>query len=72
MHAVVDRLENGYAVVLFGEDEICMNIPLSLLPSGVGEGDCLKVNFEPDPDRTQERRAKIHNLLEKLINQEKP
>ena len=71
MHAVVDRFENGFALLLFGEEETRVEIPRSLLPPGVQEGDWLKVTMEPDRKRTEERRVKIDTLLEKLKNQDK-
>lgn len=71
MHAVVDRFENGFAVLLFGEEAIRVEIPRCLLFPGVQEGDWLQVTFKPDPERTEGRRAKIHSLLEKLKDQDK-
>lgn len=70
MEAVVDRLESGYAVLLVGEKEIRVDIPLELLPGGVSEGDWLKLDLEPDPGLTAERRGKIQNLLDKLKGRE--
>ncbi len=66
MEAVVDRLESGYAVLLVGDKEIRVDIPLELLPEGVQEGDWFKLSLEPDPALTAERRGKIQNLLDRL------
>ena len=50
MKAVIDRFEGDHAVVLFGDEEIKVDIPRQLLPTGVKEGSWLKVSFELDPD----------------------
>ncbi|MBT9140225.1 MAG: hypothetical protein DDT30_00801 [Dehalococcoidia bacterium] len=34
MKAVIDRIEGDYAVVLFGDAEIQVDIPVGLLPEG--------------------------------------
>jgi hypothetical protein len=38
MKAVIDRFEGNLGVVLFGADEIKVNIPKKLLPKGAKEG----------------------------------
>ncbi|HHY81630.1 MAG TPA: DUF3006 domain-containing protein [Clostridiales bacterium] len=68
MKAVIDRIENNTAVVLFGEEEIAVNIPLILLPDGAKEGSILKVNLELDTAAELQQREKISRLLEKLKN----
>ncbi len=40
MKAVVDRIEGAAAVLLLGEDEIKLDIPLKLLPQGTREDLC--------------------------------
>jgi hypothetical protein len=68
LKAVVDRIENHIAVVLFGDEETAVDIPLALLPEGTKEGSFLKVTFELDPAGEQAQREKISGLLEKLKN----
>lgn len=46
MRAVVDRIEDGFAVLLFGNQEIKVDIPRELLPPSIKEGDILNVKFE--------------------------
>lgn len=46
MKAVIDCLEGDFAVVLFGDEEIKVDIPRKLLPKGAREGSWLKVNIE--------------------------
>ncbi len=66
MRAVIDRFEENYAVILFGDSEIKVDIPRELLPEGAREGDILNVSFEIDPDSTRAQREKIEGLLKKL------
>jgi hypothetical protein len=68
MKAVIDRFEGEYAVMLFGDEEIKVEVPRKLLPEGSTEGSWLKVSFELDPKETMARKEKINSLLEKLIN----
>lgn len=66
MKSVIDRFEGDYAVVLFGDEEIKVDIPKKLLPEGVREGSWLKVSFELDEEGTQKHKDKIKDLLDKL------
>lgn len=68
MKAVIDRFEGEYAVMLFGDEEIKVEVPRKLLPEGSTEGSWLKVSFELDPEETMARKEKINSLLEKLVN----
>ena len=75
MRAVVDRIENQTAVLLFGDEESKVDIPLKLLPAGTREGSFLQVSFSLDPAGESGQREKISGLLEKLRNkkgQDKP
>ncbi|MBS4029858.1 MAG: DUF3006 domain-containing protein [Clostridiales bacterium] len=66
MKAVIDRFEEDYAVVLFGDEEIKVDIPKKLLPEGVQEGSWLRVSFELDQEGTQKQKEKIKDMLDKL------
>ena len=68
MKAVVDRIENQTAVLLFGDEEIKVDMPLKLLPAGTGEGSLLQVDFTLDRKGEAAQREKISNLLDKLKN----
>ncbi|MDR3349015.1 MAG: DUF3006 domain-containing protein [Acidaminococcales bacterium] len=66
---VVDRIEEGIAVLLpqdGGTGEI--KCPASLLPP-VKEGDVLRASFEPDPDETQKCRDEAQKLLRELLGE---
>jgi len=71
MRVVVDRIEGKYAVLLFGEKEIKVDMPLELLPEGTREGSILQANFELDLNAEQQQREKVSKLLEKLKNKNK-
>lgn len=71
MKAVIDRFEGDFAVVLFGDEEIKVDIPNKLLPKGAKEGSWLNIIFELDPDATKKQQEKIQGLLEKLRNKPK-
>ena len=68
MKAVIDRFEGDYAVVLFGDKEIKVDLPRELLPSEAREGSWLDVTFELNPRGTRKQQEKIKGLLEKLKN----
>jgi hypothetical protein len=72
--AVIDRIENGIAVVLIGEAERQVNVPREQLPKGAREGAWLKVEMaadqivriELDREATEAARKRIAEKLEKL------
>jgi hypothetical protein len=66
MRAVIDRIEGKMAVVLMGDYEAKIDIPLADLPEGTKEGTCLKVHFEIDQDEEVNRRKRIEERLERL------
>ena len=66
MKAVIDRFEGHYAVLLFRDDEVKVDIPKKLLPEGVKEGSWLKVSFELDVEEMKKQEEKIKDLVEKL------
>jgi hypothetical protein len=71
MRAVVDRIEDGFAVLLFGDQEIKVDMPRELLPHDLKEGDILNVTVEVDQRSTQAQRQKIEGLLQKLKEKNK-
>lgn len=66
MRAVIDRFEGDYAVVLFGEEEIKVDMPKKLLPPDAAEGTWLNVTFAVDRSGTEKQRERIARLLDKL------
>lgn len=63
----VDRIEEGVAVLL-GESPAMgeLEVPVSLLPEGVGEGDFLRLSFEPDEEEKRAAKHAIQNLMDEL------
>ncbi len=65
----IDRIEEGIAVLLVrDEEEININIPLILLPSGSKEGDILDIAITRDVQETEAAKERVSALLEKLKN----
>lgn len=65
--AVVDRLEEGKAVLLLGEEEVQIVWPCNFLPADVREGDIFDVAVTFDPQATQEARAAGEALLKEVL-----
>ena len=68
MRVVIDRFEGDYAVCE-KEDRTMMNIHKSKLPTGVKEGNVLRIDgsvIEIDTKETQKRQAEIRKLTDKL------
>jgi len=61
---VVDRIEGKWAVVEYPAENTTFNMPLSLLPDEVREGDMVDLKFRVDKKATGKERKKINELLE--------
>jgi hypothetical protein len=67
MKATIDRIEDGLAVLLVGEDgKTRVNVPLILLPEGCREGDILDITIVRDEEATRETKEQVSSLIEKL------
>ena len=68
IHAAIDRIEdNKMAVLLFGDDEKTqVDMPLSLLPEGAGDGDHLRITISIDKESKEAAAARVKNLQDKL------
>ena len=65
---IVDRIESGFAVCE-GEGGVFTRIPISELPLGVREGDCLRPDGDGyiiDKEETARRRAALKSLFDRL------
>ena len=65
---IVDRIEAGIAICE-GEGGTFTSIPLSALPRGVREGDCLRPDGDGyiiDKEETARRRAALKSLFDRL------
>jgi hypothetical protein len=71
MKMIIDRIEEGIAVLISQDDPaVRVPIPVTLLPPGSGEGDCIRVSLERDGDATTAARDRVSLLLEKLKKKE--
>jgi hypothetical protein len=52
-------------MVLFGDDEVKVNIPKKILPKGAKEGSWLKVSIDLDKEGTMKQEEKIRAKLDK-------
>lgn len=72
--AVIDRFEDGWAVLLVGEEERRLSVPRKQLPRGVREGHWLQVELEGDTllsatidqEGTAQARKRIAEKLARL------
>ena len=73
--AVIDRVEDGLAVLLVGTDEKEVVVRLRDLPEGSGPGVWLRVNLdgerlthaEVDSETTRVRKSRIQQTLNRLL-----
>lgn len=67
MKATVDRIENDMAVLLTRDDRVIrFNIPITLLPEGVREGDVLEISITIDENATDDAKERVSRLMERL------
>ena len=52
--------------MLGDKGEFRLNLPLSLLPEGVKEGDVLNISIERDLAATEQTKERVSGLMEKL------
>jgi len=61
----LDRIEDGTAVLVFGEDD-ARGVPASALPKGAREGDRLTLSISIDAEATKRERDETAALRRKL------
>jgi hypothetical protein len=67
MKVSVDRIEEGVAVLVTRDDPPQrIQVPVSFLPPGCGEGDVLTLTLEADPVDTAAAKERVSGLIEKL------
>ncbi|ORU01312.1 hypothetical protein D081_0131 [Anaerovibrio sp. JC8] len=60
----VDRIEEDLAVILLGEEEFQIEIPCSLLPDNINEGNYIKLDIKKDKESTQAALKEAMELME--------
>lgn len=68
MKVIIDRFENGFAVVEHEDGKSFSDLPLSLVPTNAQEGDVIQIQI--DTDTTQKRKKKINSMLDQIFNKE--
>ena len=71
---VVDRISDGWAVILVGDEENEHRLRENHLPEGVSEGSVVRVRFdgsdieivEADDEATEEKREEMRGRLSRL------
>lgn len=67
IRAVVDRIEDGgMAVLLIGDGQNTIDVPVSLLPAGTTDGDHLRINFSLDKDARGAAADRVKKMQDQL------
>jgi hypothetical protein len=66
LRAIVDRIEDEMAVLLVGNEELRVVMPIGLLPEDTVEGSVLNISIDTDPAATEEARNRVQCLINKL------
>ena len=70
IRAFIDRIHNGVATLLLGEDEsVTVSLPVSWLPAGVREGTVLRLTPTVDETAMKEGINAVQSLLDSLGNE---
>ena len=68
IQAVIDRFEGNKAVLLVGEDEAQVVWLRRILPSGVKEGDILRIDLQVDSQATNAAKVEAESLLKQIVD----
>jgi hypothetical protein len=73
MRAVVDRIVEGLAILLVGDEEVEHHVPVERLPEGVGEGAWLNANVTDEgveivgvDEEGERQREQLQERIERL------
>ena len=74
MKAVIDRFEGKFAILILGEDEQRLNVPIDRLPQGSREGTWLQIELKNgelvsvvmDDEETVNVKSRIEEKLARL------
>jgi hypothetical protein len=67
MKAMIDRIDEGIAVLISLDDEtLRVNVPVLLLPDGSREGDILTIACERDVEATRVAHERMAGLVDRL------
>ncbi|MCC7565741.1 MAG: DUF3006 domain-containing protein [Methanomicrobiaceae archaeon] len=68
--ATIDRIEEGVAVLLCGDEPVRFTLPVGLLPGGIREGDIIDIAFRRNLEATEEARRRVAERIERLRRRE--
>lgn len=68
IEAVVDRFENGYAVLSLKDGQV-LNWPLSQLPVEIHEGDIVWLYLSKNQKRTTDQKQLAKAILNELLSE---
>ena len=60
----VERIEEGLAIILLGDEEYKIEIPCKLLPDDINEGNYIKLDIKKDKKSTQAALKEAMELME--------
>lgn len=65
---VVDRIEGNIVIVENDNDNDFLELPISLFPLEISEGDVIKIDIVVDKEETEKRRKNTSEKLKNLFN----
>lgn len=73
LHLVVDSITEGQALlVLYENDTVTFQLPCSVLPAEISEGDHLRVTMTRDLEARQKEAQRAQDLLKELTAGQDP
>jgi len=66
--AIVDRIEEGIAVLELIQPRFNFQMPVEILPDELHEGAAVALNFELRPEIEKKRRQEVRDLQQKLLD----
>lgn len=69
IHGIVDSIEDDIAVILIGDEEKKISIPVKYLPSNATEGDVIDISLNINKDETIKRSQKLKSFMERIFEE---
>ncbi|MEN6373040.1 MAG: DUF3006 domain-containing protein [Armatimonadota bacterium] len=66
LRAVVDRIEGKMAVLLVGDEDYRLVLPVSFLPEDTAEGDVLSLSIAVDAAATRDAKQRVSDIIDRL------
>ena len=65
---IVDRFEGAWAIIESGDEEI-FQLPRSIMPSTIGEGDIIEIIVKQDAPATKNKEAHSSEILKNFFEE---